>query len=125
MKIKSLDHFVLTVRDVSKTCEFYSKLLGMDVITFENDRKALTFGQQKINLHQAGQEFEPKAFKPTPGSGDFCLIAEFPLKDLIKLLSDKGIEIECGPVEKIGALGPMQSIYLRDPDRNLIEISNY
>lgn len=125
MKIDRIDHIVLTVRDIAATCEFYSRVLGMEVVTFANNRTALQFGRQKINLHQAGKEFEPKALHPAPGSGDFCLITDLPLERVTDYIRSCGVEILEGPVEKTGALGPMESIYLRDPDGNLIEISKY
>lgn len=125
MKIKNLDHLVLTVEDLDKTCQFYSEILGMEVVSFNGNRKALKFGQQKINLHQKGHEFEPKAQVPTPGSADLCLIAETNLNEVIQQLNQKQVPIEQGPLVKHGALGEMTSIYLRDPDQNLIEISNY
>jgi catechol 2,3-dioxygenase-like lactoylglutathione lyase family enzyme len=125
MKIDRLDHLVLTVADLGKTCEFYEKVLGMETVTFGAGRKALSFGRQKINLHQAGKEFEPKAVKPTPGSGDLCFIASAPLAEVIKHLKGEGIAIEEGPVPRTGATGPMESVYFRDPDGNLIEVSNY
>lgn len=125
MQINTLDHLVLTVADISKTCQFYSEVLGMDIITFDKNRKALRFGQQKINLHQKGHEYEPKAQFPTLGSADICLIAETDLATVIKELEQKHITIEQGPLIKHGAHGDLNSIYLRDPDKNLIEISNY
>jgi catechol 2,3-dioxygenase-like lactoylglutathione lyase family enzyme len=125
MKIERLDHLVLTVADIAKTCEFYEKVLGMETVNFGADRKALSFGQQKINLHQAGKEFEPKAVKPTPGSGDLCFIASTPVAEVIEHLKRQGVAIEEGPVPRTGATGPMQSVYFRDPDGNLIEVSNY
>lgn len=125
MNIDRLDHFVLTVRDLEATCEFYASVLGMKVATFGNNRTALKFGNQKINLHQAGKEFEPKAFNPTPGSGDFCFITEIPLQQVVDRIKSLGIEIIEGPVKRTGAVGPIASIYLRDPDGNLVEISNY
>ena len=125
MQINRLDHFVLTVRDIEATCDFYSRVLGMDVVTFGAGRKALRFGQQKINLHQAGQEFEPKAIKPMPGSGDLCFITDTPLDQVIKQLNDHGVEILEGPAPKTGATGPIESVYIRDPDGNLVEVSNY
>lgn len=123
-RIDRLDHFVLTVADIEATCAFYEKALGMTVVTFGSGRKALTFGRQKINLHQAGSEFEPKALRPTAGSGDFCLITDTPLAAVIAHLRGCGIAIEDGPVPRTGATGPLTSVYLRDPDANLIEISN-
>lgn len=125
MKIQSLDHLVLTVADIERTCQFYSEILGMEVITFNHNRKALRFGDQKINLHQLGHEFEPKAKFPTPGSADLCLLTQTPLAEVISELDTKQIAIEQGPIAKHGALGALQSVYLRDPDQNLIEISNY
>jgi catechol 2,3-dioxygenase-like lactoylglutathione lyase family enzyme len=119
-----LDHLVLTVREVGATCAFYADVLGMEVVTFGEGRKALAFGRQKINLHQAGREFEPKSARPTPGSGDICLMAETPLEAVIAHVRACGVEIEDGPVPRSGATGPITSIYLRDPDENLIEISN-
>lgn len=124
MLIDRLDHFVLTVADIDATCAFYERALGMRVVTFGEGRKALAFGRQKINLHQSGREFEPKALRPTPGSTDFCLIATAPLDEVMAHLQACGIEIEEGPVERTGATGPIRSIYLRDPDRNLIEVAN-
>lgn len=125
MKITKLDHLVLTVQDIDATCHFYGDILGMDVITFDNDRRALHFGDQKINLHLKGHEFEPKADHPTMGSADFCLISSTKLDLIIDELNSHGIPIEQGPIDKHGALGPMRSIYVRDPDKNLVEISNY
>ncbi|HZU30038.1 MAG TPA: VOC family protein [Candidatus Angelobacter sp.] len=122
--IDRLDHIVLTVADIDATIEFYTKVLGMEAVTF-GDRKALQFGEQKINLHQWRREFEPKAAHPTPGSCDFCLITEEPLEEVIRHLKKLSIPIEVGPVEKTGAVGQLRSVYLRDPDNNLVEISNY
>ncbi len=125
MKIDRLDHLVLTVRDIEATCDFYTRVLGMEVVTFGNHRKALRFGEQKINLHEAGKEFEPKALRPTPGSADLCLITSTPLKQVIDHIRACGVEIVEGPVMKTGATGPIESVYIRDPDGNLIEIANY
>jgi catechol 2,3-dioxygenase-like lactoylglutathione lyase family enzyme len=122
--IDHLDHLVLTVADIDATAAFYTSALGMELVTF-GDRKALRFGEQKINLHQAGKEFEPKAEHPTPGSGDLCFITKAPLEDVISHLKATRCAIELGPVERAGAVGEMRSIYIRDPDFNLIEISNY
>jgi catechol 2,3-dioxygenase-like lactoylglutathione lyase family enzyme len=124
MKVDRLDHLVLTVADVDITCQFYSRVLGMEVITFREGRKALQFGNQKINLHQAGKEFEPKALRPTPGSADLCFLTSKPLAEVIAHFKSSGVEIVEGPVERTGALGPIESVYIRDPDLNLIEISN-
>jgi len=125
MKIARLDHLVLTVKNIPETCDFYARVLGMEVITFREGRKALQFGAQKINLHQAGQEFEPKAHQPTPGSADLCLISETPLSEAQKHIEASGVKIIQGPIERTGANGAIRSIYFRDPDLNLIEVSNY
>jgi len=123
--IDRLDHLVLTVKDVGATCDFYHRVLGMEIVTFAGGRKGLAFGRNKINLHQQGKEFEPKADRPTPGSADFCLITEAPITEVIQRLRRANVAIVQGPVEKIGALGPMVSVYFRDPDLNLVEVSNY
>ncbi|MFP4538383.1 MAG: VOC family protein [Dichotomicrobium sp.] len=125
MTITGLDHIVLTVRSIERTCAFYRHALGAETITYGQGRTALGFGDQKINLHEAGSTFEPKADKPMPGSGDFCLIAAAPLADVEQHLRAQGIEIEEGPVPRTGARGPILSIYIRDPDGNLIEIASY
>jgi catechol 2,3-dioxygenase-like lactoylglutathione lyase family enzyme len=124
--IDRIDHIVLTVRDVAKTSDFYGRVLGMRVVRFGADgRTALHFGQTKINLHQAGREFEPKAAAPTPGSGDICLITRTPLDSVADHLRACGVEILLGPVGKEGAAGALTSLYFRDPDGNLVEVSNY
>ncbi len=125
MQIDRLDHFVLTVADLEATCRFYERACGMTVETFGAGRLALRFGQQKINLHKAGAEFEPKARQPMRGSGDFCLITNTPLTEVEAHLTAQGIAIEEGPVVRTGAVGPILSVYIRDPDGNLVEISNY
>ncbi|XP_055744068.1 glyoxalase domain-containing protein 5 [Salvelinus fontinalis] len=125
VQVSHLDHLVLTVKSVPATCTFYSSVLGMEVITFKGNRKALCFGKQKLNLHQVGQEFEPKALRPTSGSADLCLITSTPLAAVATHLQACGVEIEEGPVERSGAVGPITSLYFRDPDHNLIEVSNY
>lgn len=125
MRIARLDHLVLTVRDIAATCDFYGRVLGMQVVTFGEGRKALAFGQQKFNLHEAGREFEPKAQRPTPGSADLCLIADGRLEDVIAHLRACGVPILEGPVRRTGAVGPILSVYFRDPDQNLIEVSTY
>jgi catechol 2,3-dioxygenase-like lactoylglutathione lyase family enzyme len=124
MRIDRLDHLVLTVSDLERTCVFYRDVLGMAIVEFQG-RKALHFGRQKINLHQAGREFEPKARHPTPGSGDLCFIAETRLNEVVEQLRARGVALESDIVARTGALGPMQSVYFRDPDGNLIELSNY
>jgi len=123
--IDRIDHVVLTVADVERTIAFYVDVLGMTEVSFGSGRKALTFGSSKLNLHQRGREFEPKAAKPTPGSADLCLIADEPLETVVADLAAHGVAIEEGPVSRTGARGPITSVYIRDPDRNLIELSNY
>ncbi|MBI5931625.1 MAG: VOC family protein [Chloroflexi bacterium] len=125
MNLDRLDHLVLTVTNIEATCVFYQRVMGMQVITFGDNRKALAFGQQKINLHQIGLEFEPKAHRPTPGSADLCFITTTPLAEIVAQLQGNNIEIIEGPVRRSGAFGPIESVYFRDPDFNLIEVSNY
>jgi catechol 2,3-dioxygenase-like lactoylglutathione lyase family enzyme len=125
VKVDRLDHLVLTVASVDAAVAFYTRVLGMEVVRFGAGRTALTFGTSKINLHEAGKEFEPKALRPTPGSADVCLIVDGDVAEVIAELVAAGITIEEGPVERTGATGPIVSCYLRDPDQNLIELSNY
>lgn len=125
MRIDRLDHLVLTVTDLETTVDFYSRVLGMEPVTFGQGRRALVFGRSKINLHEAGHEFEPKAAQAVPGSADLCLISAVPLEQVVAELVRHNVEIEEGPVRRTGALGEIDSVYLRDPDRNLIEISVY
>ncbi|MFY0254168.1 VOC family protein [Chitinophaga sp. 30R24] len=126
MIINHLDHLVLTVKDIAATCHFYETILGMEVITFDNNRKALRFGQQKINLHEKGKEITPNANTPTTGSADLCFIADTALAEVVQELKDHHIPIlESGIVERTGATGKIRSIYFRDPDGNLLEVSNY
>lgn len=120
-----LDHLVLTVADVDATVDFYHRVLGMEPVTFKGGRRALAFGTSKINLHQAGHEFEPKAAHPAPGSADLCFVVDDPIDRVRADLVAHGVEIEEGPVERTGATGPILSVYFRDPDLNLIELSNY
>jgi catechol 2,3-dioxygenase-like lactoylglutathione lyase family enzyme len=122
--IDRIDHIVVTAWDVDRTIDFYQRVLGMEPVTFAGGRRALAFGRQKINLHQAGAEFEPKAEKPTPGSGDFCLITEVPLEGVVEHLRSRGVEIIDGPVARTGATSRLESVYFRDPDGNLVEVSN-
>jgi catechol 2,3-dioxygenase-like lactoylglutathione lyase family enzyme len=124
MQIERLDHLVLTVQDIGRTCAFYRRVLGMQIVTFGGDRRALQFGSQKINLHHVGHEFQPRALHPTAGSGDLCFITTTPLAEVIMQLQACDVTIEEGPVTRTGALGPIRSVYLRDPDGNLIEIAN-
>ncbi len=123
--IDRIDHFVLTVRSVDETCRFYERVLGLKRLAAAGRPTALVFGRQKINLHEVGRTFEPKAAAPTPGAGDFCLITERPIEDVQAHLAACGVTIEVGPVERDGAEGKMTSVYFRDPDGNLIEISRY
>ncbi len=125
MKIKNIDHIVLTVADINKTIEFYTEIMGFEVVTFGENRKALTFGNQKINLHQKGHEFEPKAETPTCGSADLCFIAHTAIHEVLEELKQKNIEVIEGIVDRTGAVGKIKSVYFRDPDQNLIEVSNY
>ncbi|UYB52189.1 VOC family protein [Xanthomonas sp. AM6] len=124
MQIEHLDHLVLTVADIDASCAFYARVLGMQVQRFGEGRTALAFGRQKINLHAAGREFEPKARVPTPGSGDLCFITATPLAQVRSELDAAAVAIEDGPVRRTGATGPILSLYFRDPDGNLIEVSN-
>ena len=122
--IRSLDHLVLTVSDIEATCRFYETVLGMKRVSFGNGRVALSFGDQKINLHDADKDASPKAKNPTPGSGDLCFLVDTPLDELRAHLAANDVEIEMGPVERNGATGKILSVYFRDPDGNLIEVSN-
>lgn len=121
--IKSLDHLVLTTRDAQKCIDFYTRVLGMKLETFGQGRRALRFGEQKINLHDASTVTDIYAACPTPGSLDLCFLADRPLDEVIAQLRAAGIPIELGPVARTGARFPLRSVYVRDPDRNLIEIS--
>lgn len=125
MRISHLDHLVLTVAEIEATCNFYQHVLNFEVIEFGENRKALKSGSQKINLHQTGHEFEPKAAFPTQGSADLCFISETPIEHIIQQLKQLHIDIEQGPIQRTGAMGAILSVYIRDPDHNLIEISNY
>ena len=123
--IDRLDHLVLTTAHEAQCVHFYSTVLGMALQTFGEGRKAFVFNGQKINLHIQGREFEPKARHPMPGALDLCFIASIPLAQVQQRLAEHGIAIECGPVQRTGARGPIRSVYVRDPDHNLIEISEY
>lgn len=125
MQIDRIDHFVLTVASIDRTVDFYQQALGMQPVTFGDGRRALTFGTQKLNLHEAGKEFEPKAAHPRPGSADFCLISTTPIDEVVAHLQAHGIAIDEGPVGRTGATGPITSVYVRDPDQNLVEVANY
>lgn len=119
-----MDHVVLTVADVERTIDFYQRVLGMTAVSFGEGRRALAFGDQKLNLHQAGREFEPKAKRPTPGAIDLCLVTDVPLDEVAAHLRAQSVAIEHGPVDKVGARSALRSLYFRDPDGNLIEVSN-
>jgi catechol 2,3-dioxygenase-like lactoylglutathione lyase family enzyme len=125
MQIERLDHLVLTVADIVRTCEFYTRVLGMEVTTFGDGRTALKFGRQKINLHPADRIPGLVADRPTPGSGDLCFITTLPLAYVTAHLAQCGVPIVAGPGPRAGAIGTIHSVYIRDPDQNLIEISNY
>lgn len=125
MRIVRLDHFVLTVRDIPRTIEFYTRILGMDEVTFAEGRKALRFGDQKINLHAADRPVDPNVRHATPGSADFCLILEEDIDEVASAISSAGVRIILGPVVRTGALGAMRSIYFYDPDENLVELACY
>ncbi|AFH92618.1 TPA: VOC family protein [Providencia stuartii] len=123
--INHLDHLVLTTTDQNACIDFYTHVLKMKLITFGEQRYALQFGQQKINIHQYGKEFEPKAHLPVPGSLDLCFISNTPINQIMTFIQQQGVEIIEGPVKRTGAMGEILSIYIRDPDLNLIEIANY
>ena len=125
----NIDHVVITVSDINKSIDFYSNILGMELQEFSSStdnvkRKSLKFGKQKINLHEASKPFKPYAINPIPGAMDICFLSEINIDDWIKIFNKFNIKIEDGPVKKTGANGPIRSIYVRDPDKNLIEISN-
>lgn len=124
-RIDRLDHIVLTVASIERCCDFYRRVLGMEMVTFAQGRVALAFGRQKINLHPAGREYEPHAHAPMPGSADVCFITTTPLDEAMAHVRAEGVEIELGPVDRTGATGQLRSFYFRDPDLNLIEVSNY
>ncbi len=123
--IAGIHHFVLTVRSVEDSCAFYQRVLGLERLDEPNRPTALLFGLQKINLHEVGRTFEPKARTPTPGAGDFCLVAARPLAEICASLEANGVAIEVGPVARVGGRGTMTSVYFRDPDSNLVEVSEY
>ena len=124
MRIEVLDHLVLTVADIGRTRDFYERVLGMEPVVFGEGRHALAFGAEKINLHEAGQEFVPKAAAPTPGSADLCFLTNASVADVVEHLEANSVEIIEGPVRRTGATGPITSVYFRDPDGNLLEVSS-
>jgi len=123
--IFGIDHLVLTVRSLEATCRFYETVLKMERVSEPGKATALTFGDHRIHVHEIGHELEPKASLPTPGSAHFCLITVFPMDFVQKRLIDKGVTIERGPIERMGAQGRMLSLYFRDPDNNLVELGRY
>jgi len=125
MNIEQIDHLVLTVVDIDATVSFYTHVLGFKYQRNDKDRISLIFGNQKINIHHKGEEFEPKARYPTCGSADLCFITGTALTSVVSELNSKAIEIVSGPVERTGTRGKILSVYFRDPDGNLIEVSNY
>lgn len=125
MDIDRLDHLVLTVADVEATCAFYARVLQMQPVTFADGRRALRFGNQKLNLHPAQAPLAPHAAHPTPGSADLCFITVTPIAEVTLHLQRLGVAIETGPVRRTGATGPITSVYFRDPDGNLIEVAVY
>jgi catechol 2,3-dioxygenase-like lactoylglutathione lyase family enzyme len=125
MHIERLDHLVLTVADIDRTCAFYTRVLGMEVVHFGEGRTALRFGRQKMNLHPADNIPSLVANKPTSGSADLCFITSVPLAEVTAHLEACGVPVVAGPGPRAGAIGTIQSVYIRDPDLNLVEISNY
>lgn len=125
MRVDRIDHLVLTVKDIDATIKFYTSIMGMTEVEFGEGRKALIFGRQKINLHLVGSEFEPKALNVKSGSEDLCFVIDTPIDQAIKEVENKGVEVIEGPIHRTGAIGKIYSAYFRDPDGNLIEISNY
>lgn len=123
--ITGIDHFVLTVASLETTLDFYERVLGMRRSLVAGRPASLLFGNQKINVHQRDKTFEPKAAAPTSGSGDFCLVTDWSIESVLAQLTAAGIQPELGPVARNGAHGPMTSIYFRDPDGNLVEVSRY
>jgi len=124
MNISALDHLVLTVASIEATCAFYGDVMGMETKTFAGGRTTLHFGDQKINLHLAGHEFEPKANTALPGTADLCFITQTPIHEVVETLNAQSVSIIEGPVPRTGAIGPLNSVYFRDPDGNLIEVAN-
>jgi catechol 2,3-dioxygenase-like lactoylglutathione lyase family enzyme len=124
IRIKNLDHLVITASDLQATIDFYTKVLGMEHVAFGDNLHAVHFGDQKFNIHDASTEVSPKAKNIVPGSADFCLISETPVSQVIQHLQDCGVTVEQGPVTRSGAAGTLESVYFRDPDCNLVEVSN-
>src|SRR4051812_41798395 len=125
MQIDRIDHLVLSVSNMERTISWYERVLGMPPVTFSGGRRALAFGRQKVNLHQAGAELEPHAARPTRGSADLCLISALAVPEVLAHLQAHEVPVELGPVARTGATGPITSVCIRDPDGNLIEVSTY
>ncbi len=125
LALDRIDHVVFTVRDIEATCAWYARILGVEVVTFGDGRTALQIGHCKINLHEVGHEFEPKAARPGPGTQDICLITTSPIQTVLDHLNALGVALVTGPLPRTGAMGPIESVYLRDPDGNLIELARY
>lgn len=125
MRILRIDHLVLTVRDIARTIDFYTRVLGMEEVAFGEGRKALRFGEQKINLHAADRPVDPNVRHATPGSADFCLVVGGDIEEVTSEVRSAGVPVVLGPVMRTGALGPMRSIYFYDPDENLVEVASY
>ena len=125
MHVTGLDHLVLTVTDIDRTVDFYTTVLGATAETFDGGRRAVSFGDQKINLHPAADTYSPHASQPEPGSGDFCLIVDDPIETVLDRLDTHDVPVVHGPVAKVGARGELESVYIRDPDGNLVELARY
>ena len=125
MLISTLDHLVITVKDIGLTCSFYNTILNLEILSFEDGRRAIKVGNQKINLHEVGKERSPHALHPMPGSADLCFITTRTIQAFVDHLTENSIHIELGPVKRHGVFGEMDSVYFRDPDQNLIEVSRY
>ncbi|WP_243793893.1 VOC family protein [Saccharopolyspora gloriosae] len=125
INIDRVDHLVLTVADVDRAAEFYERILGMRTVTFPGDRRAVSFGQQTVKLHAASELVEPTATHPVPGSANLCFVTEQPISEVQEHLRANDVRIEEGPVGRTGTFGPITSLYLRDPDGNLIEVARY
>ena len=125
ISVEQIDHFVITVSNTDRTITFYERVLGMSAISFGDNRKALRFGTQKINIHQVAQEVQPNALNAATGTADLCFISKLSIKEIQNHLQSEQIDIEYGPIEQSGAVGIMDSVYFRDPDGNLIEVGVY
>ena len=123
--VEDLDHLVLNVSDIRATCRFYQRVLGMTPFTFGNGRTALSFGNRKINLYEVGQRYSPQPDKPLSGTAELCFLSRTPVVELLDHLKANNVSVEEGPVRREGALGPITSVYFRDPDGNMIEVANY